>query len=291
MQKRTKKRVLVTGSSGFLGRNVVDFFQEQNYEVIPFDKTDGKDIMDDSALKKDLLKIDYVLHLAAVGDVYLAAKNPKLAATIGVAGTANLIHVANQLKNVKKIIYVSTWEVYGEPEYQPLDENHPCNPDHPYSISKYAGELMVKSKLNNIPWVILRLGSAYGPNMRSNAVIPLFINKAINGEEITIARKGNQIRQFTHAVDIAKALMLACEKPVKNEVFNIVSAQKQTIKQIAELVKSKIDVKIKYGPKRKGDVPPAEVSSAKARKILGWEPHVSFNEGFSDLFNTLGNPN
>jgi len=283
------KRVLITGSSGFLGKNISQFLKDQGYQAKNFDLADGLDLLNENHLKKSLASVDYVCHLAAVGDVYLAAKSPKLAACVGVGGTANLIQVANNLKNIKKIIYASTWEVYGHPNYQPIDEKHSCNPDHPYSISKYAGELMFRSNLNHVPWVILRLGSAYGSNMRTNAVIPLFINKAKAGEVITIAGDGLQTRQFTHARDIARGFQLALESKIAGEVFNIVSKESQTIKEIAEMVKSKIPVRIKYTAKRQGDVVPAMVSSEKARRLLGWMEKVSFKDGFMELFGFPGN--
>lgn len=283
----TKKRVLVTGSSGFLGKNISEFLKKKGWQVFPFDKLSGQDLMSPVDLKKALSKVDYVCHLAAVGDVYLAANDPVLAAQIGVGGTANLVKVANELGTVKKIVYASTWEVYGHPKYQPLDEKHPCYPDHPYSASKFGGELMIRSKLNNVPWNILRLGSAYGRYMRSNAVIPLFINKAKNGEEITISGNGSQIRQFTYAFDIARAFELAMLSKIQGEVFNVVSPETQTIRQIADTVNLKIAVKIVFGPKRQGDVSPAEVSSVKAKMLLGWSAKTKFKQGFEDVFRSL----
>lgn len=284
-----KGRVLITGSSGFLGRNLLEYLDKKGWKTYPFDKINGQDLLSDKDLFAALAKVDYICHLAAVGDVYLAAENPKLAATIGVAGTANLIHIANKLGKVKKIVYASTWEVYGQAKYLPIDEKHPCNPDHPYSISKYAGELMVSSKLNHIPWAILRLGSAYGPYMRSNAVIPLFINKARESKTIMIAGDGLQTRQFTYAADIARAFELSISNSIKNEVFNIIASEKQTIKQIAEMVNEHLPVEISYGPKREGDVPPAVVSSKKAKRMIGWSSETKFKEGFKEVLSSYMN--
>lgn len=282
-----KNKILITGSSGFLGKNLFAYFKQKKCKVYGFDLIAGKDLLRDKDLIASLKSVDYVCHLAAVGDVYLAAEDPKLAATIGVGGTANLVKVASKLGNIKKIIYASTWEVYGHPQYQPLDENHPCNPDHPYSISKYGGELMLKSKLNNVPWVILRLGSAYGPYMRKNAVIPLFINQAKSDKKISLDGDGLQTRQFTFAEDIARAFELSIKSSVKNEIFNIVSEETQTIKRIAEMVNKKIPIEIQYGVKRKGDVPPALVSAKKAQRMLSWKAKVRFEDGFKKLFKSL----
>lgn len=277
------KKVLVTGSAGFLGYHIAQFLKEKKIEVVEFDIKNGQDLLDNSTLKKTLQKVDYVCHLAAVGDVYLAKDNPVLAQMAGPAATANLSKLCDEL-GIKKLIYASTWEVYGKPHYQPMDENHPCFPDHPYSIAKYAGELVVRSKIAKTPWIILRLGTAYGNHMRENAVIPLFINKAKKGEKITIMGKGLQKRQFTHAKDIANAFYLAIEKEVKNEVFNIVSDEATTIKELARVIIDHYPTEIEFLPPREGDVEPAKVSSEKAQKKLSWKPMVSFKEGLSQLF-------
>jgi len=271
-----------------LGKNLLEYFKSRGYHIVPFDISLGKDLLNPNDLLRSLRSADFVCHLAAVGDVYLAGENPKLAATVGVAGTANLIDVANKLKNIKKIVYASTWEIYGHPVYQPIDEKHPCNPDHPYSISKYGGELMVRSKLNNVPWVILRLGSAYGRHMRGNAVIPLFIKKAREGEKIEITGDGSQTRQFTHARDIARAFEKALSANVKNDLFNIVSGETQSISEIAHIVNKYIPVRIKFVPARKADVESAKISNKKASEKLGWKSGIVFEDGFRDLVKSLG---
>lgn len=279
-----KESILVTGSKGFLGINVSAHLTRKGYTIIPFDIVEGKDILNRDQLRMSLAQAHCICHLAAVGDVYVASQFPEHAACVGIGGTASLVHVANEFPNIKKIIYASTWEVYGSPRYQPLDEEHPCNPDHPYSIAKYGGELMLRSCLNHIPWIILRLGSAYGLHMRSNAVIPLFVHKARRGEELIISGNGSQNRQFTYAEDIAQAIQLAIEAEIKNEVFNIVSSEVQTIKQIAEMVKDKIPVAIGFGPEREGDMQSAKVTAKKALRMLGWKAETKFAYGFEKTF-------
>lgn len=281
-------KVLVTGSKGFLGKHLVKFLKNKGIQTISFDLIDGQDLLDKKALEEVISKAKFVLHLAAFGDVYKATKDPAGAAISGVGGTANIYLIANKYP-VKKIIYASTWEVYGEPHYQPLDEKHPCFPDHPYSISKYGGELMLRSKLNNTPWIILRLGSAYGTNMRPNAAIPLFINKALRGEEIVLQGGGNQIRQFTHTEDICDAFYKAVTVNIRNEIFNIASPEIVTIKEIAKMINNYIPVKTKCTPARIGDISPSKVSSEKAKKILKWKAKIRFKEGLKEVINFYKN--
>ncbi len=275
-------KVLVTGSAGFLGKNLVNFLKEKGFEIREFDKKTGQDLLSAKDLEKALVKVDFICHLAAVGDVYYAAENPAEAAISGVAGTVNLVKLSQKYQ-IKKIVYASTWEVYGQPSYQPIDENHPTNPDHPYSIAKLAGELMIRSKLFSVPWVILRLGTAYGLHMRQNAVIPVFINLAKNGKPIKIFGTGAQTRAFIHAEDIANAFYLALTAKVENQIFNITSNELISILDLARLVTKHFPTKIESAPARAADVSPAKVTPQKAERILGWKPEIKFKDGFEKL--------
>lgn len=287
-------RILLTGGAGFLGLNLLEFLIENGQEVTVFDLKKPNllcnfiegDIRDLESLIKTAEKIDYICHLGGVGDVYLAAEKPYLAAACNVVGTANIMEAA--LKNrVKKVIYASTWEVYGKPQYTPIDEKHPCNPDHPYNITKHAGEQMALSysHLKQVPVVSLRLGTAYGKSMRPNSVFSIFINNALEGNGINIQGTGDQFRQFTHAKDIARAFLLAIQSEISGECFNIVSPQKITIRQLAEQVSKIVPAKISFGSSRAGDIPSAEVSSEKAMKMLGWEAIVDLEKGLGELIN------
>jgi len=277
-------KVLITGSEGFIGKHLFKYLKKKKIIVYPYDLYLSQDILDKKTLEKAIKKVDYIIHLAAVGDVYQAEKDPQNTLKVGIIGTQNLIDVANRYP-IKKIIYASTWEVYGKPIYQPIDENHPCNPVHPYSIAKLGGELIIRSAFNKIPWIILRLGSAYGLRMRPYAVIPLFINTALKKEPIFLHGGGNQKRQFTHVDDINTAFYKSIIRPVKNEIFNIVSNEVITIKQIAKIIIKKIPTKIKIEKERIGDVPSAIICSLKAKKKLNWQAKIKLQEGINFLIN------
>lgn len=284
-------RVLVTGGSGFLGGNVAKVVQDAGHDVVIFDQVPraGFECIEGNLLNREEVQdavdqVDAVCHLAAVGDVYLAFENPPLAAMINAAGTAHVMEAA-KTGGCFKVVYASTWEVYGEPRYTPVDEDHPTNPDHPYNITKLAGEHLVLSydKLKNVPAVALRLGTAFGIGMRPNSVFSLFVDKAIKGEAITINGSGEQGRQFTHATDIGRAFVCALESDVRGEAFNIVSDEYVTIRDLAETVVRYLPAEVTYTAARVGDVPPARVSNRQARRVLGWRPQVSFDEGLQQL--------
>ncbi len=284
---------MVTGAAGFIGKHVAHHLAEVGYEVLCLDLNlveDLPSVTGDFRRAEDLAPMrecEAVCHIGAIGDVYVAAEDPILAYETNVIGTQRVVEAANEY-GLERLIYASTWEVCGEPQYQPLDERHPTNPDHPYNISKLAGELAVRSELNEVPSVALRLGTAYGPGMRENAVIPLFMKLGLQGKGITIQGKGVQFRQFTNVADIARAFQLAMENGPERGVYNIVAPEKVTILELAQLVQQQIpDMEISFAPARAGDVPPAEVTSEKARRELGWVAQVAFADGFAELFEEM----
>jgi len=281
--------ILITGSAGFIAPHVAQAFTSRGHSVVRTDirASDGIVRSELTSLESmlDITRgVDIVCHLGGVGDVYLAINEPYTAASANVLGTAILLEACLRNK-VRKVVYASTWEVYGEPHYQPIDEVHPCNPDHPYNITKLAGERLVMAydKLKGLPGVALRLGTAYGTGMRPNSVFSLFINKALAGQPITIKGTGQQSRQFTHAKDIARGFLLAAESDVHGDVFNLVAGEDISIQQLAEKVAQALPTQIVYEPARAGDVPPARVNATKVHKVLGWQPQVQFDEGLSEI--------
>ncbi len=286
-------KVMVTGAAGFIGHHVAHHLADAGHDVLCFDLNEVEgmpSVNGDFRRPEDLACLgdcDALCHIGAIGDVYVAAEDPILAYETNVIGTERIVQAANE-HGISRLVYASTWEVYGEPQYQPLDERHPTNPDHPYNISKLAGELVVRSELNQVPSVALRLGTAYGPGMRENAVIPLFMKLGLQGKGITIQGKGVQFRQFTHVRDIANAFELALTNGPERGVFNVVAPEKTTIVGLAELVKLRVPtMEIAFAPARAGDVPPAEVISEKARRDLGWVAEVPFADGFNELFDLM----
>ena len=199
------------------------------------------------------------------------------------AGSANVGRAA--AATGARVVYASTWEVYGEPEYEPVDEEHRCEPDHPYNITKLAGERVLLSlgQLEDVPVLALRLGTAYGLGMRPNSVFNIFMRKARDGEAITIQGDGSQGRQFTHARDISRAFVSAAESDVRGLALNTVSREMISIKQLAEVVSARYPTEITFGEPRPGDVPPSYVSSAKIEEVLGWKAEVDFEDGMAEL--------
>ena len=285
-------RALVTGSAGFLGTHICRALVTEGFDVSGFDQRKTSlegvrpivgDLLDAEQVAAAVSGCDVVCHVGAVGDVYLATKDPALAAAVNVVGSANVAAAARKAE--AKVVYASTWEVYGEPDYEPVDEEHPCRPDHPYNITKLAGEqiLLAADRLDGVATIALRLGTAYGLGMRPNSVFELFIGRARRGEPITIQGDGSQSRQFTHARDIARAFVLAATSEARSMALNIVSPETISIKQLAEIVVERFPTEITHTSARPGDIAPSYVSAKRAEEVLGWKTRISFEEGMAEL--------
>src|SRR3989338_6906141 len=285
-------KVLVTGGSGFIGSHVVDKLRDNGIEVRVYDgvmPSFRKDIefyqgsiLDMSALGLALNGIDVIFHLAAIADVKDVYNDPYYSESINVRGTINVLEAARK-SNVKRVIYGSTTWVYSETDQNNVNEMSSLHaPTHFYTATKLAAEYYCQSysKLYGLEATILRYGIPYGPRAREGAVVPIFVKKALNGEALTIAGDGSQVRKFIYVEDLAEGNVLALRSVAKNKIYNLDGREKVTIKQIAETIQRVVgNVRIEYIPARPGDFSGKEVSSERAKSELGWEPRVDFEEG------------
>lgn len=285
-------RILVTGGSGFIGSHVVDKLRDKGVKVRVYDlimpnfRNDIEyyqgSILDTNTLGAAMVDVDAVMHLAAVADVKDVYESPEYSESINVRGTINVLEAARRVK-VKRLVYGSTTWVYSEAQDSHVDEATPLHsPSHLYTATKLAGEYYCQaySKLYGVDVTILRYGIPYGPRARDGAVIPIFVRKAINGEPLTISGDGSQFRKFVYVEDLAEGNVLALQSVAKNKIYNLDGRERITIRQIAETIQKIIgNVKIEAIPGRPGDFSGKDVSSERAKKELGWEPHTSFKDG------------
>jgi len=290
------QKVVVTGAAGFIGSVVADELERRGSSVVRSDvrrlgrSSDGwkladltrRDEMVDATRGASL-----ICHIGGIGDIYHAARDPALAMSVNAGGTANLLEAAKR-NSVERFVYASTWEVYGQPRYEPLDELHPCLPRHPYSVSKLAGDLITQAygEQGSMTTVVLRLGTTYGPGMRANGVIPSFVLRALSGNSIEVQGTGSQFRQFTHVTDIANAFALAAHASSPAGVYNVAAPERISIRDLAKMVARRIPANVMTVPPRASDVMPAAISSARAEEDLGWRPVVPFVHGLEKLIDT-----
>ncbi len=287
-------RVLVTGGSGFIGSHVVDKLRARGHEPVIYDLRPSPwhergsvdtvlgSITDREALERALHSCDAVAHLAAVADVNDVHASPEDAERVNARGTVAVLEAARRA-GVKRIVYASTIWVYSDTESDVVDEDTLLPPpSHLYTSTKLAGELYCKSyqELYGIDYTILRFGIPYGPRAREAAVIPAFVNKAFKGEPLTLSGDGMQSRRFVYVEDLADGVALGISEVAANRVYNLVSDENVTIKQIAELVQEIVgNTEIVYMPARPGDLGTKIVSGERARAELGWTAATPFADG------------
>lgn len=289
-------RVVVTGGSGFIGSHVVDALVDSGHQVTVIDHRvrphrpdvafEDVDLMDLSSVLAATKGAEHIFHLAAVSNVNYAYKYPVYSTALNVMGTTHILEAA-RINGARRVHLASTvWVYNGAPDGNPANETVPFyleGAGHIYTTSKMAAEMLCHnySQLYKVPITILRYGIPYGPRMREELLIPIFIKKALNGQPLTISGKGEQYRNFVYVRDMAEAHVLAMKDKGANQTYNLEGTRKVTVLEVAEGIKKVLgdDVKLEFVPARPGDFGGKEVSASKAHQELDWFPTVSFEEG------------
>lgn len=293
-------KVLVTGGAGFIGSNVVDGLIEAGYEVVVVDNlvTGRRENVNPKArfyevdiLSPDLEEIfererpNYVSHHAAQINVRRSVEDPLYDARVNVLGSVNLLELCRRY-GVGKVIYASSGgAVYGEPEYLPVDEDHPIKPLSPYGVSKHAVEHYLHCYAVNygLRYTVLRYPNIYGPRQdpRGEAgVVAIFTEKMIKGERPVIFGDGTQTRDYVYVGDIVTANLLAMEKG-DGEIYNVGTAVETSVNELFRMLKEIIGVDLEpiYGAKRPGEVYRICVTNDKIYRDFGWKPQTPLKEG------------
>jgi UDP-glucose 4-epimerase len=285
-------KVLVTGGSGFIGSHVVDRLLDDGHEARVFDVLDSADrrercetvvgdLLDAASIRAAAEDCDTIIHLAAAADVGLVAKDPSGAEELNARGTLNVLEAARATG--ARVIYASTIWVYSDVVASEVDEDTPLAlPSHLYTATKLAGEMYCHSyaKLYEVESTILRFGIPYGPRARPAAVLPIFVNKALAGEALTIAGDGKQTRRFVYVEDLADGVVKALAPEAAGRIYNLVGEEDTTVSGIAEAVRDAVgDVEITYTEGRAGDFAGAKVCGERAARELGWRAQTPYAEG------------
>jgi UDP-glucose 4-epimerase len=279
------QKAVVTGGMGFIGTHLVEALKKDGCEVVVVDLKNGTNILNMDDLRAALSGAHTVFHLAALPRVQFSIEHPEESNETNVVGTLRVLQAAKEM-GVRRVVYSASSSAYGDQEVMPLTEDMQPRPKSPYALQKYVGELYcrVYNEVYGLPTVSLRYFNVYGPGADSNGpyalVIAKFLAQQQRGEPITITGDGSQTRDFTHVRDVVRANILAAtsQQVGKGEVINIGAGNGVSIKKIAELIGGPIE----YIPAR---LEPQHTlaDNTKARKLLGWEPQVTFAEGVAEL--------
>ena len=281
---------VVTGGAGFIGSNLVDMLLERGDRVVVVDNESANthdevywnpnamnisgDVTDFKLLKNACTDADCIYHLAADISIQYSIENPTKSYKNNVIGTLNVLEVARVL-GIKKVVFSSTAAIYGSTS-EPCVETDRPDPLNPYSVSKLAGENLMKmyNDLYGIETVSLRYFNVYGPRQAHKGqyapVIGIFQKQKFEGKPLTIIGDGNQTRDFIHVADVAHANMMVAEKDIVG-VFNVGSGTEYSVNQIASLTNNPHGTTTM--PSREGEARRSISDNSKIKNI-GWQPRI-----------------
>ena len=289
-------RVLVTGGSGFIGSHLVEQLQgsaevrvldnlrsgnRENLDGLRCEFISGS-ILDRDVVREAVQGVDYVFHLAALVSVPESMQTPVACAEINTLGTLVLLEEARQA-GVKKMVFSSSAAIYGNNHVTPKIETMLPEPRSPYAISKLDGEYYCNlfAEQGWLPTTCLRYFNVFGPRQdpasQYAAAIPIFIERMLKDEPVTIYGDGSQTRDFISVKDVAAAnLFFAAERSCSG-VFNVACGQKITILELAEAIRKFTNSRseIRFAAERAGDVKHSLASIEKTRQV-GFSPHARF---------------
>jgi UDP-glucose 4-epimerase len=252
------------------------------------------DISDYDSLREVVRQYDSIVHQAALVSVTRSVQDPLGVNRVNVIGTLNLLRCAVNF-NVKKFLYASSSSVYGEAKILPKKESMLTLPISPYAVSKLAGENYCRAfaKVYGLNTVCLRYFNVYGPRQRYgpySGVIPTFIKRALDNEDLVIYGDGNQTRDFTHVVDVVNANILCLKEPVeRGDVFNVATGNFVTINELARTILEIIGRptnNVRHVAPREGDIYESYADISKIRR-LGYQPKFTLKEGLKTVVDWL----
>lgn len=307
---------LVTGGAGFIGSNIVEYLLKYNAKKVrvldnfstgfhkntdlfkdnpAFELMEG-DICDIDTCKKAVEGMDYVSHQAALGSVPRSINDPANTNASNIDGFLNMLIAVKDAPQVKRMVFAASSSTYGDAEGLPKVEGNEGNPLSPYAVTKLVNELYadVFSRVYGLNTVGLRYFNIFGPRQDPHgayaAVIPLFMQAAIDRKQPTINGDGLTSRDFTFIENAVQANikgMLNTKELKKFEAVNIACGDRTTLNQLWEEISqlAGFDKKANYGPERPGDVRHSLADVSKAHSIFGYDPQWQIKEGLETAFN------
>lgn len=293
-------KVLVTGGAGFIGSHLTDALIGRGDQVLVVDNlvSGVKENLNSKAKFFELdvaspatynlilnEKPEIIFHLAAHIDVRRSVEDPVFDAQTNILGSLNVIAAASSAK-IKKIIFSSTGgAIYGEADIIPTPETYDPQPLAPYGLAKLTIEryLSLWRKLNGLEFVVLRYANVYGPRqaLKGEAgAVAIFTRKLLRGDELSVFGDGSQTRDFIYVADVVAA-NLAAVKLAGGGTFNIGTGRETSINALLQDLLKITHCKIKpsHLPAKSGEVLRSAIDASAAKRILGWEPKVSLEEG------------
>ena len=303
-----RKRILVTGGAGFISSNMIRYLLDNtDHEVVTMDAltyagnlANLDDVMDHARLRfikgdiRDLRDVtealdgvDVIVNAAAESHVSKSIEEGGAEfVTTNVVGTQVLLDAMRE-HPVERFILISSSEVYGTAESDPMDENHPLNPRSPYAGTKAGGDRLAYSYwcTYDMPITVIRPFNNYGPYQHPEKLIPRFIIQALTDQPLTVHGDGHASRDWLHVSDTAEAITAACEVPLERivgETINVATGVDESVEQIADMILAELGKPAslkQHTEDRPGQVDRHIGSTDKAAELLGWRSSIAFEDG------------
>lgn len=297
-------RIVITGAAGFIGSHLVDYLLAQGHEVIGMDNFITGDRSNLEHVKDPRFRfvehnvteeiridgpLDYILHFASPASPIDYLELPIQTLKVGSLGTHKTLGLAKAKK--AKFLLASTSEVYGDPLIHPQKEDYwgnvnPIGPRGVYDEAKRFAEAMTVAyhRYHGVDIKIARIFNTYGPRMRikDGRAIPAFISQALQNQPITVFGEGHQTRSFCYVSDLVDGLYRLLTSQ-QNMPVNLGNPAEMTIEELAETIRRKTGSKsvIVFEPLPVDDPKVRQPDISLARKLLGWSPRVSLDEGLT----------
>ena len=306
-------RLFVTGGAGFIGSNFVrmalsgELVGLEDAEITVFDALTYSgtltnleavkdsprysfiqgDIRDEDAVRSALPGHDAIIHFAAESHVDRSVHNSRIFVETNVVGTQTLLDQALAL-GLPRFVHISTDEVYGSIDSGSWDENEPLLPNSPYSASKAASDLLVRSYFvtHGLNASITRCSNNYGPHHFPEKVIPLFVTNLLDGHTVPLYGDGLNVRDWLHVDDHCRGISLVLQKGQPGEIYNIGGGTELSNTELTDLLLAATDRDKSFVTAvrdRKGHDRRYSVDIAKISHELGYQPQVDFTSGLADV--------
>jgi nucleoside-diphosphate-sugar epimerase len=297
-------RYLVTGGAGFIGSHIVDELVRRGHSVVVLDNlSTGKEsnlasirekielstgsVTDLAAVQAACRGADYVVHLAARTSVPRSVQDPVDTNHANIDGTLNVLVAARDAK-VRRFVFAASSSAYGDTPTLPKVETMPPAPISPYGVTKYVGELyaQVFGRVYGLENASVRYFNVFGPRQdptsQYSGVLSRYMLAVIEGEAPVVYGDGEQSRDFTYVENIVDETLRACEAPgASGKVFNGGTGARITLNEVLRQLEKITGKKLqaKYEPPRTGDILHSQADISLARRVLGYEPRVLFEQG------------
>lgn len=278
-------KILITGYSGFIGGYLQKRLENSEHELILVDIANGVDICDWDQLK-DIGEVDVIVHLANLSFVPASYENPKRFYETNYLSTLNMLELC-RLKNARMIFFSSY--VYGHPEYQPIDEQHPIQAFNPYAQTKVICESLCQGYNRDfkVPVTIFRPFNIYGVGQNPDFLIPSIIQQAKSGK-ITV-KDDRPKRDYIHVSDIVEAIVAAIQNNTTENninIYNLGTGVSLSVKEIVDIVRGFFNTEIDYlctNEFRPNDVMDTIADISKIKNNLHWSPQISIRDGLKKM--------